>query len=122
MSRTRSQRSAREIASRDDEAALVAQLAENTARRDLGFIERALFAQHLLDSGFGSQAQVAGVVNATRFSVSMALSILRTAVDDLAEDEPGADTIQTTELISGIFYGYVVVDLPGPCRTWAATR
>lgn len=37
-----------------------------------------------------------------------------TAVDDLArEDETGADTIQETELTSGLFYGYVVVDLPG---------
>lgn len=36
-----------------------------------------------------------------------------TAVDDLFEDEPGADTIQETELTSGLFYGYVVVDLPG---------
>lgn len=36
-----------------------------------------------------------------------------TAVDDLAEDEPGADTIQETELTSGLFYGYVVIDLPG---------
>lgn len=35
-----------------------------------------------------------------------------TAVDDLAE-EPWADTIQETELTSGLFYGYVVVDLPG---------
>ena len=36
-----------------------------------------------------------------------------TAVDDLSKDEPGADTIQETELTSGLFYGYVVVDLPG---------
>ena len=36
-----------------------------------------------------------------------------TAVDDLSEDEPGADTIQETELTSGLFYSYVVVDLPG---------
>ena len=36
-----------------------------------------------------------------------------TAVDDLGEDEPGADTIQETELTSGLFYGYVAVDLPG---------
>ncbi|MBU2962089.1 type I-E CRISPR-associated protein Cas7/Cse4/CasC [Citreicella sp. C3M06] len=35
------------------------------------------------------------------------------AVDDLAqEEETGADTIQETELTSGLFYGYVVVDLP----------
>ncbi|KXS38162.1 type I-E CRISPR-associated protein Cas7/Cse4/CasC [Modicisalibacter sp. 'Wilcox'] len=36
-----------------------------------------------------------------------------TAVDDLAEDAPGADTIQETELTSGLYYGYVVVDLDG---------
>jgi CRISPR system Cascade subunit CasC len=36
-----------------------------------------------------------------------------TAVDDLSGDEPGADTIQETELTSGLFYGYAVVDLPG---------
>ena len=36
-----------------------------------------------------------------------------TAVDDLSDDEPGADTIQETELTSGLFYSYVVVDLPG---------
>lgn len=38
-----------------------------------------------------------------------------TAVDDLKKDEDGggADTIQDTELTSGLFYGYVVIDLPG---------
>ena len=36
------------------------------------------------------------------------------AADDLARDhETGADTIQETELTSGLFYGYVVADLPG---------
>lgn len=35
------------------------------------------------------------------------------AADDLARDEDtGADTIQETELTSGLFCGYVVVDLP----------
>lgn len=35
------------------------------------------------------------------------------AADDLArEEDTGADTIQETELTSGLFYGYVVVDLP----------
>lgn len=39
------------------------------------------------------------------------------AADDLARDEDtGADTIQETELTSGLFYGYVVVDLPGLLR------
>jgi CRISPR system Cascade subunit CasC len=38
-----------------------------------------------------------------------------TAVDDLKrdEDDSGADTIQETELTSGLFYGYVVIDIPG---------
>ena len=36
-----------------------------------------------------------------------------TAMDDLGGEEPGADTIQDTELTSGLYYGYVVVDLPG---------
>ena len=36
-----------------------------------------------------------------------------TAVDDLSGDDPGADTIQETELTSGLFYGYVVVDIRG---------
>lgn len=36
------------------------------------------------------------------------------AADDLArEEDSGADTIQETELTSGLFYGYVVIDLPG---------
>lgn len=39
------------------------------------------------------------------------------AADDLARDEDtGADAIQETELTSGLFYGYVVVDLPGLLR------
>lgn len=36
-----------------------------------------------------------------------------TAMDDLAGSKPGADTIQETEITSGLFYGYVVVDIPG---------
>ncbi|MGV6874106.1 type I-E CRISPR-associated protein Cas7/Cse4/CasC [Pseudochelatococcus sp. B33] len=34
-------------------------------------------------------------------------------VDDLAEDETGADHIGASELTSGLFYGYVVIDMPG---------
>ena len=37
-----------------------------------------------------------------------------TAVDDLKKDgDSGADTIQETEITNGLFYGYVVIDLPG---------
>ena len=35
-----------------------------------------------------------------------------TAVDDLAEGGEGVASIQETELSSGLFYGYVVVDVP----------
>lgn len=37
-----------------------------------------------------------------------------TAVDDLKrdEDDGGADTIQETEITCGLFYGYVVIDMP----------
>lgn len=65
------------IANLDDTAALRAQVSENTGRRDLSYIERALFAQELLDSGFGSQAQIAEVLNATRSSVSMSISVAK---------------------------------------------
>lgn len=38
-----------------------------------------------------------------------------TAVDDLKkdDDDTGADTIQETEITCGLFYGFVVIDLPG---------
>lgn len=65
------------IANLDDTAALRAQVSENTARRDLSYIERALFAQELLDNGFGSQAQIAEVLNVTRSAVSMSISVAK---------------------------------------------
>lgn len=72
------------IASMDDRTAIQAQASENTARRDLSFIERALFAQELLESDFGTQAQVAEVLNITKSAVSMALSVARAVGRDLA--------------------------------------
>ena len=47
-----------------------------------------------------------------------------TAVDDLKdeEDDGGADTIQETELTSGLFYGYVVIDLPGLIENCSGDR
>lgn len=47
-------------------------------------------------------------------------------VDDLADGETGADHIGETELTSGLFYGYVVVDVPAlvsnltgsPAKDW----
>lgn len=72
------------IASLDDGAALRAQVSENTGRRDLSYIERALFSRELLDSGFGTQAQIAEVLNVTRSAVSMAVSLAKTIGPDLA--------------------------------------
>jgi len=73
------------IANLDDNAALRAQASENTARRDLSYIERALFAHELLDSSFGTQAQIAEVLNVTRSAVSMAISVAKAIGSDLAQ-------------------------------------
>lgn len=72
------------IANLDDTAALRAQVSENTGRRDLSYIERALFAQVLLANGFGSQAQIAEVLNVTRSAVSMSISVAKSIGTDLA--------------------------------------
>lgn len=72
------------IANLDERAALRAQVSENTGRRDLSYIERALFARELLDSGFGSQAHIAEVLNATPSAVSMAISVAKVVGAGLA--------------------------------------
>lgn len=72
------------IAAMDDADAIKAQASENTARRDLSFIERALFAQELTESGFGTQSEVAEVLNVTKSAISMALSVARAVGRDLA--------------------------------------
>ena len=70
------------VATMDDDASLRAQISENMARRDLSFIEKALMAKNLVDSGFGNQSQVAEVLTVTKSSVSMAISV----VDSIGED------------------------------------
>lgn len=72
------------IASMDDSAAVRAQASENTGRRELSFIERAMFAQQLVESEFGSQAQIADILNVTKSAISMSLSIVRNVGRDLA--------------------------------------
>ena len=64
------------IAELDERGAVEAQVAENLARRDLTFIEKALFAHELIETGFGSQVQVAEVLTVTKSSVSMALAVV----------------------------------------------
>ncbi|MTH61763.1 plasmid partitioning protein RepB [Paracoccus litorisediminis] len=72
------------IAAMDDKTALRAQASENTARRDLSFLERALFAHELTENGFGTQAEVAEVLNVTKSAISMALSVARAVGPELA--------------------------------------
>ena len=71
------------IANIDDDAAVRAQISENMARRDLSFIEKALFAQELIDSDFGTQSQIAEVLTVTKSSISMALAIVETVGVDV---------------------------------------
>ena len=73
------------IANLDESAALRAQVSENTGRRDLSYIERALFARELLESNFGNQAQIAEVLNATKSAISMAISVATAVGPDLAQ-------------------------------------
>ena len=72
------------VAAMDDDAAVRAQISENMARRDLSFIEKALFARELVDNGFGKQAQVAEVLTVTKSAISMALAIIDTVTPSLA--------------------------------------
>lgn len=72
------------VASLDDHAAMRTQISENMARRDLSFIEKAMFAQDLVAKGFGNQSQVAEVLTVTRSSVSMAIAIAESIGSDLA--------------------------------------
>lgn len=71
------------VANLDDDSALRAQISENIARRDLSYIEKALFAKDLVASGFGTQSQVAEVLTVTKSAVSMAIAIVDIVGSDL---------------------------------------
>ena len=73
------------VATLDDDAALRSQISENMARRDLTFIEKALFAQELVATGFGNQSQVAEVLTVSKSAISMALAVVETVGRELAE-------------------------------------
>lgn len=64
------------VANLDDHAAVQAQVSENMARRDLSYIEKALFSQELISSGFGNQNQVAEVLTVSKSSISMAKTVI----------------------------------------------
>lgn len=73
------------INSLDDEAAVVAQVSENTGRRDLSYIEKALFATQLTAAGFGTQAKVAEVFDVTKSWMSMATRIVETVTPEVID-------------------------------------
>ena len=81
------------VANMDDQAAVRAQISENMARRDLSYIEKALFAQELIRDGFGNQSQVAEVLTVGKSAISMALAIV---------DMVGADLIRMIGPAHGI--------------------
>lgn len=64
------------VANLDSDHAIEAQISENMARRDLSYIEKALFAHELIEGGFGNQTRVAEVLTVTKSSISMALGII----------------------------------------------
>ena len=72
------------VASLDDAAATRAQISENMARRDLSFIEKALFARRLLDAGYGNQSEIAEVLTVGKSAISMALTIVEMVGFELA--------------------------------------
>lgn len=72
------------VASLDDDDAVRAQISENMARRDLSFIEKALFAQELIDQGFGTQTEIAEILTASKSAISMALGIVEAVTPALA--------------------------------------
>ncbi|MBN9678769.1 plasmid partitioning protein RepB [Salipiger bermudensis] len=73
------------VATLNDADAVQAQISENMARRDLSYIEKALFAQELVETGFGTQARVAEVLTVTKSSISMAIGVAGSIGRDLIE-------------------------------------
>lgn len=74
------------VANLNDGEALQAQVTENTARRDLSFIERALFAHEIIRSGLGSQTQVAEFLNVPKSTVSTAMKVVDAVGLELARE------------------------------------
>jgi len=81
------------VANMDDDSAVRAQISENMARRDLSFIEKALFARELIDSGFGNQSQIAEVLTVSKSAISMAIAIV---------DAVGADLVRAIGPAHGV--------------------
>jgi CRISPR system Cascade subunit CasC len=80
-----------------------------------GGLAAALFGRMVTSDPAANIEAPVHVAHAFTVHAAEAESDYFTAVDDLKEndDDSGADTIQETELTSGLYYGYVVIDLPG---------
>jgi CRISPR system Cascade subunit CasC len=88
-------------------------MAENAALP--GGLAAALFGRMVTSDPAANIEAPVHVAHAFTVHVSESENDYFTAVDDLKrdEDDSGADIIQETELTSGLFYGYVVIDIPG---------
>jgi CRISPR system Cascade subunit CasC len=88
-------------------------MAENTALP--GGLAAALFGRMVTSDPKANIDAPVHVAHAFTVHAAEAEDDYFTAVDDLKkeEDDSGADTIQETELTSGLYYGYAVIDLPG---------
>jgi len=88
-------------------------MAENTALP--GGLAAALFGRMVTSDPAANIEAPVHVAHAFTVHATEAEDDYFTAVDDLKrdDDDSGADTIQETEITCGLFYGYVVIDLPG---------
>jgi len=88
-------------------------MAENTALP--GGLTAALFGRMVTSDPAANIEAPVHVAHAFTVHATEAEDDYFTAVDDLKRDadDSGADTIQETEITCGLFYGYVVIDLPG---------
>jgi len=88
-------------------------MAENTALP--GGLTAALFGRMVTSDPAANIEAPVHVAHAFTVHATEAEDDYFTAVDDLKkdDDDSGADTIQVTEITCGLFYGYVVIDLPG---------
>lgn len=88
-------------------------MSENTALP--GGLTAALFGRMVTSDPAANIEAPVHVAHAFTVHAAEAENDYFTAVDDLKrdDDDSGADTIQETEITCGLFYGYVVIDLPG---------
>ena len=73
------------VATLSDEALVIAQGKENSERRDLSFVEKALFARRLEDAGFG-RAMICHALATDKADLSRSLAVARTIPEQIILD------------------------------------